>query len=596
MMFKSAIALSAGFIGSAHAFWRMECPGRVGLARIDPIIDPGTISKHAHSIHGSSGFAETVTTEQLLDADCTSCRVTQDKSSYWHPALYFEDADTKKFELVDQVGGMLAYYLLFGDNVTAFPSDFRMLSGSNERRTYGLGDPSKPDPEKSMWHALGQTSQKDLAQRALGFNCLNYQKDPEGTLYRHYMPDKEYLDANCKDGIRLEIMFPSCWKGGDAVDSDNHKDHVAFPDLVMTGTCPEDYPVRLPSLMYEVIWNTAAFSDRNGRFVFANGDTTGYGYHADFIMGWEEEFLQDAIKTCTSESGKIEDCPLFDVVSEEKAKSCEMKMPKALANEDCKGPLKALPGSNGDSYGDDSDVEKPDPTGIKVAPTLSYSPGDRPENSASPLPGQVFKVSSAYQAPAPGPSSETPSVVAAIPSIESTSSVPAVLAPIPTIEAVSDVDLGAAALKETTSVGEPAVPSAPTTTPAPEFVAVTDTKSFYSTQYVTNGNLVSKILWEEEVVYVTDLQEETVVVTVTSTAVVGPSAAPAAQAAPAVPAAPEAPAAEAAQAAPAVPEVAADPAVPVVPVAPAAPAVPAAGPPRRRRRGAHLHGHTRRHF
>jgi hypothetical protein len=270
-----------------------------------------------------------------------------------------------------------------------------------------------------------------------------------------------------------------------------------------------------------------------------------------------------------------------------------MKMPKALANEDCKGPMKALPGSNGDSYGDDSDVEKPDPTGIKVVPTLSYSPGDRPENSASPLPGQVFKVSSAYQAPAPGPSSKTSSVVAAIPSIESKPSVPVVLAPIPTIEAVPDVDLGAAALKETTSVGETVVPSAPTTTPAPELVPVTDTKSFYSTQYVTNGNLVSKILWEEEVVYVTDLQEETVIVTVTSTAVVGPSAAPAAQAAPAVPAAPEAPAAGAAQAAPAVPAVQA---VPVVPVAPAAPAVPAAGPPRRRRRGAHLHGHGRSHF
>jgi hypothetical protein len=36
--------------------------------------------------------------------------------------------------------------------------------------------------------------------------------------------------------------------------------------------------------------------------------------------------------------------------------------------------------------------------------------------------------------------------------------------------------------------------------------------------------------------------------------------------------------------------------VPVVPVAPAAPAVPAGSPPRRRRRGAHLHGHRRPHF
>ncbi|KAM0078215.1 hypothetical protein ACKRZS_009740 [Fusarium odoratissimum] len=541
-MLKSLIALSAGLVGGAHAFWRMECPGRVGLARIDPIVDPGTVSKHAHSIHGSSNFAETVTTEQLLDADCTSCRVTQDKSSYWHPAMYFQDGDSGEFELVPQVGGMLAYYLLFGDNVTAFPPDFRMLSGSNDRRSYTIGDPSKPDPEKSMWQALGQTTQSDLAQRALGFNCLNYQKAPEGTLYRHYMPDKAYLDANCADGIRLEIMFPSCWKGGDAVDSQNHKDHVAFPDLVMTGTCPEEYPVRLPSLMYEVIWNTAAFSDRNGRFVFANGDTTGYGLHADFIMGWEEEFLQDAINTCTSETGRIEDCPLFDVVSEQKATSCEMKLPKALANEDVKGPMKELPGGDGVPYGDGSDVEQPDPTDGAHAPTLTYSPGDRPENSASPLPGQVFKVSSAYGAPAPGPSSKTttkdvPSSVEQKPSL----STDEVL--IPTIDAGN---VGAAALKEST-IAEPLPASAPTTTPAPELQPVTETKSYFSTQFVTNGNLVSKILWDEEVVYVTDLQEEVVVVTVTSTAVVTPSAAP------------------------------------------------AAAPPRRRRRGAHLHGHGHGH-
>jgi hypothetical protein len=150
-----------------------------------------------------------------------------------------------------------------------------MLSGSNTRRTYTAGDPSKPDPEKSLWSSLNEVGQDTLEQRALGFNCLNYKRTPEGTLYRHYMPDKSYLDANCANGLRLEIMFPSCWKGGDAVDSDNHKDHVAFPDLVMTGNCPEGFPVRLPSLMYEVIWNTAAFVGRDGRFVLSNGDTTG---------------------------------------------------------------------------------------------------------------------------------------------------------------------------------------------------------------------------------------------------------------------------------------------------------------------------------
>lgn len=54
-MLKSIIALSAGLVGGAHAFWRMECPGRVGLARLDPIVNPGSLSKHVHAIHGSSG-------------------------------------------------------------------------------------------------------------------------------------------------------------------------------------------------------------------------------------------------------------------------------------------------------------------------------------------------------------------------------------------------------------------------------------------------------------------------------------------------------------------------------------------------------------
>lgn len=55
MLTKSLIAASAGLVGSAHAFWRMECPGRVGLARMDPIVDFGEISAHAHSVFGSSG-------------------------------------------------------------------------------------------------------------------------------------------------------------------------------------------------------------------------------------------------------------------------------------------------------------------------------------------------------------------------------------------------------------------------------------------------------------------------------------------------------------------------------------------------------------
>jgi len=46
--------------------------------------------------------------ESLLESDCTSCGVTQDKSAYWTPALYFMHNDGTA-EMVPQVGGMLAY-------------------------------------------------------------------------------------------------------------------------------------------------------------------------------------------------------------------------------------------------------------------------------------------------------------------------------------------------------------------------------------------------------------------------------------------------------------------------------------------------------
>ncbi|KAH8733819.1 hypothetical protein BGZ61DRAFT_474462 [Ilyonectria robusta] len=496
-MLKSFVAVSAGLIGGAHAFWRMECPGRVGVARIDPIVNPGEISMHAHSIHGSSAFAETVTTESLQNGDCTSCRVTEDKSAYWHPSLYFQDSDTGEFELVKQVGGMLAYYLLYGDNITAFPANFRMLSGTNDRRTYTAGDPSQPDPEKSLWESLGQTDQDTLAQRALGFNCLNYAKDPEGTLYRHYLPDKAYLDANCADGIRFEIMFPSCWKGGDETDSDDHKSHVAFPDLVMTGTCPDDYPVRIPSLMYEVIWDTASYTDRNGQFVIANGDTTGYGYHADFIMGWDSDFLQTAVDTCTNASGRIEDCPVFNVVDESEAETCEMTLPDALAKEDVEGPMSELPGgvqiTYEDGAGESASASVTAPTSTGSIPTLTYAPGETPSNSASPLPGQAFKEVSMAAAAAAVTTTTTIITSSALPSSSSYDAV----------------------------VGVEAIPTTAIPTTAAPVATTSETASFYSTQFVTNGNVVSKILWEEEVVYVTELEEETVVVTVTSTAVVG---------------------------------------------------------------------------
>lgn len=180
-------------------------------------------------------------------------------------------------QTLDRVADVASrYYFLNGENIQAFPKDFRMIAGDTKRRNYtvGNGDYQQPDPDKSLWRSLNQVTQGDLAQRALGFNCLDYSKAAEGSLYRHFLPSKDYIDANCPDGIRFELMFPSCWDGVNT-DSDDHMSHVAYPDLVMNGDCPSDFPVRLPGLFYETIWDMAAFDSRDGIFVMSNGDPYG---------------------------------------------------------------------------------------------------------------------------------------------------------------------------------------------------------------------------------------------------------------------------------------------------------------------------------
>ncbi|KAJ5620984.1 hypothetical protein N7510_004968 [Penicillium lagena] len=322
-----------------NAFWRLPCRGRLGVARLDPLIDPGKVASHAHSIHGAGSFSMNSNQQTLQKSSCTSCAVMQDKSAYWTPTLYFMHPNGSA-ELVEQVGGMLAYYLLYGENVTAFPQGFRMIAGDPFQRNFTW---PVPDPPKSLWKGA-QESQRALRQKALGFNCLNYAEAAEPSLYRHFLPNKTFLDEHCTDGIRLELMFPSCWNGKD-VDSPDHKSHVAYPSLVMDGTCPEGYETRLVSLFYETIWNTYAFKDKEGFFTLANGDPTGFGYHGDYLQAWDDGVLQKAVNTCTNETGLITDCDIFDLQNETDQNQCQLDLPPQLQHENVHMHADGLPGN-----------------------------------------------------------------------------------------------------------------------------------------------------------------------------------------------------------------------------------------------------------
>jgi hypothetical protein len=111
---------------------------------------------------------------------------------------------------------------------------------------------------------------------------------------------------------------------------------------------------------------------------------TGFAYHGDFMTGWEESFLQQALDTCRSDTGLQSDCPLFKLQSDDEARACKMPVPPVLAGEDVFGPgMLKLPGNPvlGASI----------PQQVAPVESVGYSPAP---------PGQVFKADPTVPAPA----------------------------------------------------------------------------------------------------------------------------------------------------------------------------------------------------
>lgn len=220
-----------------------------------------------------------------------------------------------------------------------------MIAGDPNVRSYPY-----PDVEKSLWKDSDRT-EAALRQKAVGFNCLNYGAPANAALGLRELPDD--MANRCVDGIRTEVFFPSCWNGKD-VDSPNHRDHLRYPSLMDDGTCPTGFEVRLVSLFFETIWNVHAFAGQKGQFVFSTGDPLGYGYHGDFMNAWDVDVLQKAINTCTSTSGVVEECKVFDIQSEDEMHQCTIKR---TLKEDVVGPFAELPGCNLIEYGPEKATE-----------------------------------------------------------------------------------------------------------------------------------------------------------------------------------------------------------------------------------------------
>lgn len=230
-------------------------------------------------------------------------------------------------------------------------------------------------------------------------------------------------------------------------------------------------------------------------------------------MGWEPGFLQEAIEICTNASGKIEDCPIFNVVDEATARECKMKTPSVLSSENVNGPLSSLPGNVEITYGDGSSDGDDDSKPSKTTPALTYAPGQTPSDAASPLPGQVFKESSVYVAPVPTTTSSSSSTSSTSSSSTTISTSEVVISSSTTSSSEVVISSSTTSSSAEVFVEQTSIPVPTTSAPNP----VNPNANYVSTQYITNGNIVTKILYEEELIWVTERIEATGTVTITGT-------------------------------------------------------------------------------
>lgn len=325
----------------ASAYIRFNCATNLVEERADPIVDPLGVSGHVHKITGGNAFNmnKRMTYKDTQQSKCSSCLIKQDLSNYWTPKLYYhgENGSYTSVPMVgdssaDLNGGMVVYYQQRGpdtNNLTAFPEGFRMLAGDPFKRNFT----------------------DDFPGEAINFACLGSNKDETNNLPNY----------NCPDGLRAQVYFPSCWNGKD-LDSDDHKSHMSYPASGShdNGPCPASHPVQTISLFFEVLYDTNQFADQwygdSQPFVFSNGDPTGYGFHGDFINGWDVPTLQAVTDQCNDLSafGATDKahCPPIDEVSNDEQTAC--KVPSQI-DEPVRGLLKRLPGCNpiqeGPGYG-----------------------------------------------------------------------------------------------------------------------------------------------------------------------------------------------------------------------------------------------------
>jgi hypothetical protein len=229
-------------------------------ANDDPILDPGKPGQSmAHDFFGNMSTSASSTSARLVGGSST-CSTNDDASAYWTPVLYQNGVAVTPLRNLIYWSGLHAA----SPSVVAPPAGLEMIAG-NENAT-------APQPTSVIdWRCANSSQIAIQPVSDVPVNC-------PGT-----------------KGIELRVAFPSCWNGSTLNGAS--ETNVAYPEPGRARSCPAGYPVRIPTVIFHIIYpitSTSGLTLSMGPGQQGSTDTA----HGDFINGWNQSVLTRLIDGC----------------------------------------------------------------------------------------------------------------------------------------------------------------------------------------------------------------------------------------------------------------------------------------------------------
>lgn len=235
--------------------FKVEC-GWSHSAMDDPIVHAAQSGRsHLHDFFGNTATDASSTAASLVGGD-TTCQNQLDTAAYWAPALLRDGSPVPPT-------GSVAYYRpgpeVDGATVEPFPVGLVIVAGD---------------------HAATEAQPLGVAAWHCGASPVLHSEPPE-------------CPRTAPLGVR--VVFPDCWDGQN-LDSDDHQSHMARSS---DGRCPDDHPVVVPQLTFEVHYPITG--DAAGVKLASGGVR---GVHADFMQAWQQDALDREVRACLNR-GKV---------------------------------------------------------------------------------------------------------------------------------------------------------------------------------------------------------------------------------------------------------------------------------------------------